>query len=134
MEMVEGLMLKPDNGKIIPSVAYEEELIRSLPNYLSALKSLDVGLPFIVFLTLVDVKGYLMATKSFFQEESFEIDRDILLLPEVIVDSYDIKPEVVLKPAFDAIWNACGFSNSLNYNDKGGMETKTLFPLISKQE
>ncbi len=48
-----------------------------------------------------------------------EIDRDILLLPEVIIENYDTTPEDVLKPCFDAMWNACGFPRSPNYDDAG---------------
>ena len=49
--------------------------------------------------------------------ESYPIDRDVLLFPEILVESYDVKPERVLKPIFDSVWNACGFAKSLNYNE-----------------
>ena len=119
MEIVEGLMLKPDRAKVIPSIAYEQELLHDFPRYLSALKFLGVELPIVVFLTLVDIKGYMMATDTFFLRDSYAIDRDVLLLPEFIVESFDAEPQAIFKPAFDAIWNACGFAGSLNYNDKG---------------
>jgi len=51
--------------------------------------------------------------------QSHTIDRDILQLPEVIVENYDDKAEDVLRPCFDSIWNACGFARSLNYNEQG---------------
>ena len=60
-----------------------------------------------------------MGTSRFFEGESRIIDRDILQLPEAIVETYDARPEIILKPAFDAIWNACGFAKSLNYDEKG---------------
>jgi hypothetical protein len=119
IEAVDGLMLKPDRGKHIPSVAYEEELLRSLAKYLSALKFLKVEMPIIVFLTLVDVKGYSMVTDAFFEDDKYTLDKDVLILPESIVESYDEKPQAILKAEFDAIWNACGYSKSLNYNDEG---------------
>ena len=118
MEIVDGSVLDANGNKVIPSIGYEENLRRSFPNYLSGLKYLNVELPIVAFLTLVGVKGYKMAT-SFFQGDSCEIDRDILLLPETVIESYDAKPDAVLKPAFDAIWNSCGFPKSLNYDDKG---------------
>ena len=118
LEVVDASELS-GGGKIIPSVDYERDIIRALPNYLSALKYLKVQLPVAIFLTLIGVKGYSMATAKFFEEESRTIDRDILQLPEALVDNYDIKPEVVLRPAFDAIWNSCGLAKSLNYDEKG---------------
>ena len=51
--------------------------------------------------------------------EGDKIDREILLLPETIVESYETKAEKILRPCFDSIWNACGFPKSLNYNDAG---------------
>jgi hypothetical protein len=110
--------------KIIPSVSYERDIIRALSNYLSALKYLNVQLPIAIFLTLMAVKGYSMATSKFFEEESRTIDRDILQLPEALVDTYDIKPEVVLRPTFDAVWNSCGLAKSLNYDEKGEWKPK----------
>lgn len=128
IEAVEGLMLKPDRQKYVPSIAYEQELLKSLSKYLQALKFLNVELPVVALLTLVGVKGYLMATDVFFQGESSPIDRDILLLPETIVESYEEKPDKILKPQFDAVWNACGFTHSLNYNEKGDWSPKRIFP------
>lgn len=121
IEAVEGLLLEPYKGQlIIPSIAYEQELIRSLTDYLSVLKTLNVELPIFIFLTLLGVKGYSMAVSRRFPfAMSHTIDRDILSLPEVVIDNYDVSAEKVLKPCFDSIWNACGFPRSLNYNDKG---------------
>ncbi|MBE9513344.1 MAG: ATP-binding protein [Chloroflexi bacterium] len=121
IEAVEGQLLQPYKGQlIIPSIAYEQELIKSFTGYLSLLKTLDVEPPIFVFLTLLGVKGYSMAVSERFSfARSHTIDRDILQLPEVILESYDVIPEKVLKPCFDSIWNACGFPKSFNYNDAG---------------
>jgi len=121
IEAVEGLLLQPYEGQlIIPSIAYEQELIKSFTDYLSLLKTLNVELPIFVFLTLLGVKGYSMAASERFPfARSHTIDRDILQLPEVIVENYDVRAEQVLKPCFDSIWNACGFPKSFNYNDEG---------------
>lgn len=118
IEAVDFLELDNKN-KIIPSVSYERTLIKSVSKYLSALNYLKVQLPVVIFLTLMGIKGYSMATVHFFETKSRIIDKDILQLPEAIVDTYNARPEVVLKPTFDAIWNACGFAKSLNYNEKG---------------
>lgn len=119
IEAVEGLLLEPYEGKlIIPSIAYEQELINSLGVYLSILKTLNVEPPIVVFLTLLGVKGYSMAVSGH-RKSPHIIDRDLLLLPEIIIESYDISASKVLKPCFDSIWNACGLPRSLNYNDKG---------------
>jgi len=122
IEAVEGLLLEPWEGKlIIPSIAYEKELIKSLTDYLSLLKTLNVEPPIFIFLTLLGVKGYLMGvdTWRFWIDEAHTIDRDVLPLPEIIIESYDVRADVILRPCFDSIWNACGFPKDLYYNDEG---------------
>ena len=123
IEAVEGLTLDPHytNGKLSIPIGYEGELIRSLPDYLSILKTLNVELPIFIFMTLVGVKGYSMTIdkRKCWIGEVHTIDRDILLLPEIVIESYDVIAEDILRPCFDSIWNACGFSRSLNYDDTG---------------
>ncbi len=122
IESVEGLLLEPSGEKlIIPSKRYELELIQSLKDYLNVLNLLTVEPPFFIFLDLLGVKGYSMGidTWRYDIDEVHTIDRNILLLPEIILENYDIKAEKILKPCFDSIWNACGFSGSFYYNDEG---------------
>ncbi|MBI4383966.1 MAG: hypothetical protein HY579_08025 [Nitrospinae bacterium] len=43
----------------------------------------------------------------------------MLMLPDAWVDDFDEKAETVLRPLFDMVWQACGWPQSLSYNDKG---------------
>lgn len=127
IEAVEALMLNSRTGELlIPSGAFEKELIISLSGYLSILQTLNVELPIFIFLTLVGVKGYSMAIDRmrYFGYEPYKIDRDVLFLPEVIIESYDVNAADVLKPCFDSVWNACGFPRSLNYDNTGKWNPK----------
>ena len=124
IEAVEGRYLGPreNEGNLsIRGTSYELKLIESSSIYLSALKELNVELPIFIFLTFVGVKGYFMSVgQGMFEERGeYEIDRDIILLPDVIIENYDTALEDVLKPCFDAMWNACGFPRSPNYDDAG---------------
>ena len=56
----------------------------------------------------------------FWIDEVHTIDRDILLLPEIVIESYDVIAKDILRHCFDSIWNACGFPRSLNYDDTTG--------------
>ncbi|MCD6453036.1 MAG: ATP-binding protein, partial [Dehalococcoidales bacterium] len=129
IEAVEGLLLEPHHkGErlLIPSTNYEKELVSSLTDYLSILKTLNVEPPIFIFLTLLGVKGYSMGVSRDEHniDEVHTIDRDTLPLPEVIIESYDVIPEKVLKPCFDSIWNACGYKGSFNYDDAGEWNPK----------
>jgi hypothetical protein len=121
IEAVEALFLEPHEGKLfIPSIAYERELINSLTEYLNILKTLGVDAPLFIFLTFLRVKGYSMAVRnSFFFNEGYSIDRDHLLLPEIIVESMDTSTEQLLQPIFNNIWNACGYPKDIYYNEEG---------------
>lgn len=123
IEAVEGFLLSSSEDKkpFIPSIAYEEELIDSLNMYLKVLQHIKVELPILVFLTLLNVKNYYMYVDKFKYPfiKHHAIDRDILLLPEAIIENYNDSADKVLKPCFDAIWNACGFPESFNYDKNG---------------
>jgi hypothetical protein len=69
-------------------------------------------------LTLVGVKGFRMSCDSP-DLESYLIDRDVLAIPDVIFTGAQGIPRL-LRPCFDAIWNACGLRGSLNYSQSGG--------------
>jgi hypothetical protein len=72
------------------------------------------------------VKGYSMIYRRYVTRESASIDRDVLFLPEVVVESYDVKAESILKPIFDSVWNACGFPRSLHYDKNGDWIGQTV--------
>lgn len=116
----------PSKELIISSNAYEEELIDSLPRYISILKKLNVELPVLLFLTLIGVKGYSMGDvwknrveKDYYEIDKEVIDKEVLMLPEIVIESYDVTAKDILRPCFDSIWNACGFPQSWNYNEAG---------------
>jgi hypothetical protein len=49
----------------------------------------------------------------------YPIDKDVLLLPESLIETYDTEPKEILKPMFDLIWNTCGFNGSFNFDENG---------------
>lgn len=124
-----SLLESPFDGKnkYIPSIAYEKELIASTIKYRQFYQSLNIESPVFVFLTLLGVKGYIMAvdTSRYFTSSTYPIDRDILMAPEIIIDSNTTDTEKTLKPVFDAIWNACGWQQSLNYDKDGNWIAKS---------
>ncbi|WP_088242033.1 hypothetical protein [Calothrix rhizosoleniae] len=49
----------------------------------------------------------------------YPIDRDNLIIPEIVVEDYAMKESDILRPAFGDIWQACGW-NSCKYYDAYG--------------
>ena len=108
------------DNKIIPITAVERELKEIVPRYIEVYKKFIIEAPVFLFLTLIDVKDYRIPKDSkWWIREIFPIDRDIVQIPEIIIEDYNFNPQQLLKPIFDSIWNACGFEMSFNYTKEG---------------
>jgi len=101
------------------SLDYEPTITFILPKYLDLLRQLAVTPPVFLFLTMIGVKGYTMPVEARKFAPNDVIDRDILSLPEVVVDDFSRSPEVIMKPIFDAVWQSAGFRGSWNYDNQG---------------
>jgi hypothetical protein len=125
IEAVEAQLLLEIKGKRrILGVRYEEELIDALDRFLSIQSQLGVKPPLFIMLSLLGVHGYTMdvtyaGLDRYTQPIDQPIDRDDLLIPEVLVDNFDCDLAEVMRPAFDAIWNAAGWPGSRSYDDTG---------------
>lgn len=98
---------------------YEKDLVEALPVFLSYQKELGVELPIIIMLSLVDVLGCYIWMESPAFLFSHTIDRNILMIPDVLIENYDCDAAMVMKPIFDMVWNAGGRPRSLNYSEAG---------------
>lgn len=122
VEAVNSNMLAPrDNtSKIIHSRTFEKRLIERMRSYSRLMSELQIEPPIFVFLSLLNVKDYKIETGDNYDLYSqYSIERDLLLLPEAIIEERDVSPETILKPIFDLIWNACGEPRSLNFDENG---------------
>jgi hypothetical protein len=122
VEAVEASILRLyEDERTIPSGYFEKELLQALRRYLFAQKQLGVEPPLFVMLSLLGVSGYTMGVKStsFAWGHAHPIDRDALLVPEIVVESFDCDPAEAMRPIFDAVWNAAGWPRSMNYDETG---------------
>lgn len=123
IETVESLMLGPWGAgkKMIPGLLIERELISALKSYLEVERSLGFEPPIFAMISLLEVKDYAMAPLSRrFAPYRSEIDRDSLILPDILVEDYYTSDVArLLRPAFDAMWQATGFIGSPFYDDYG---------------
>lgn len=120
IEAVNGLTLtRKEPG--IPSISYEEELIRVTDAYLKLFSQLDIEPPIIVMLSMVGVKNFKMIVNLRYtmSRQTLVIDRDVLLLPEVVIKNLSEEPATALRPIFDAVWQSAGFERSINYDENG---------------
>jgi hypothetical protein len=87
-----------------------------LDNYLKLQETLGLYPPIFVMISLLDVKDYTLSVPHL---TTRPIDRNVLLLPDVVVEEYGQDSAAVLRPAFDAVWQASGFLRSGNYDETG---------------
>ncbi|MHA1285732.1 MAG: AlbA family DNA-binding domain-containing protein [Promethearchaeota archaeon] len=106
------------NGeKNLPLNEIEAEIIKKIPYYLNILRDLSINPPIFISLNLIGIKDFRYVTKI--PVEVYPVDRDLLILPDVILEDYNDDLGKILKPCFDSMWNAIGFSGSPNYDRDG---------------
>jgi Schlafen, AlbA_2 len=98
--------------KSIPAGAFEFQLATALGVFLRAEQELGFAPPIFVLVSLLGVKGYKI--EGF--PSSDPIDRDLLLLPDAIIENYNASPKEVLHHIFDAVWQAAGFPRCLIFD------------------
>jgi len=108
------------NGKrTIPHIAVEQGILRYLTTIFSIQKELGVSPPIVVAVTLTETRGLEMASDVFSFDRGNQIIEDNLILPEMVVESFDEPPSKILRPIFDLVWNACRYAKSKKFDDHG---------------
>jgi hypothetical protein len=79
--------------------------------------------PFIVAPSLLGMKGLRMRG-SFDAVIGTAIPREVVLLPDVIVERDDVNIPTVLRPLFDALWQCVGVERSPSYGPDGTWNPK----------
>jgi hypothetical protein len=99
---------------------YEKNLTTALSIFLSVQKRLGVEMPFFAMVSLLGVSGCVVKPvemhENLIRKYNHPIDRDTLLLPEVMIGSFEKEPAEVMRPIFDALWNASGWPRSQAYD------------------
>ena len=116
-----GMFHECDDGrKYIAMTVFEREVGKALHNYREVQESLGVQLPILLGISLLGVKDYDIPSGSgIWEDDATPFDRQDLIIPEVMIDGGSGGPFEILRPAFDAVWNAGGRSGSLNYGPDG---------------
>jgi len=121
IETLNGTLLnaKYEGDKIIPSIAYERRSLDHLPQCFALLRGVGVVPPVVLALTLTGVKGMVMSRDTFWSDATYPLAQDTLTLPEAWVEDLTTPAEKVLKPMFDLVWNASGYTGSPNFDENG---------------
>jgi hypothetical protein len=109
----------------IPDSHFEKRIMESVTAFLDAYMGMGMGLPIFVLTTLLGVEGFGITSgpESFGQHV---IDRDQLLLPDVMVDDPGFQVDKLLRPVFDTICQSAGLPGSPNYKEDGTWKSEEL--------
>lgn len=109
-----------DGHPYFVAAEFTNKIVFAVRQYLDVLKSYDAGLPIYAFLSLCNVSQcfYRNAPEGFWVDNG-PLGREMVLLPEIYIESFEIDVPTALRPAFNMLWNAFGFLQCDMY-DAGG--------------
>lgn len=121
IEATKSDILREHNGNWrLPAKTLGDHILGYLPDYLEGMKQLEVPPPLVVMISLESVGGSRLSLDNW--HDSFDepppFDRNDMLLPEITISDYDTIQNYhrLMRPAFDALWNAAGFSRCTYFN------------------
>ena len=117
-----GVLNSSQNPGVIPSLAYEEAVVTYLPQCFQIMRKLGCSPPVLVGISLIGVRGLKLAVDVMVELSmggTKSIDRDVLMLPEIVVEDLSTPIGPLVKPTLDLVWNACGYSASPYFDAAG---------------
>lgn len=100
----------------------EEKVFEVLSPYICGLRDVGVPPPLIIMFSLEGVGGaHYHVERNPWDDETTLPSDTLLCLPECFLEDYGETADHhrAVKPAFDALWNAIGYSESQFFNDEG---------------
>lgn len=122
IEAVDADLVRPDDqgNRWIASVAFERDARARVPGYLEMLRSYGVAPPIVLMLSATGVLGARMTLgPGGTQRNQQVIGHDTIVFAPSVLNDYSEDLDRLLKPMFDAFWNAAGWPRSLNWSDEG---------------
>jgi hypothetical protein len=117
---------KQQNGaKYLSDRICETSLLKLVPAYLRFCASITIEPPVWLFAAISGVTGVRMQLNADWGDLSeLTIDRPVLHLPEAEITNLEVKTDDLLRPLFDAMWQAAGIERSLNYDTDGNRQER----------
>ena len=115
------LLTSDEEETIVETARFERTLLASARQWIGIQKELGAKAPVFLMLSLQKVRDLALDgnEKAAGGEAAHPFDRDELIVPEVVLSSFDEDVAAALKPAFDAVWNAAGYAQSKNFSRDG---------------
>lgn len=101
-------------------VGWQGRLIGRLQGLLTTLNGLGAAPPYVLLLSLAGVRGARITPDAHAVDVQL-IDRDVLILPDAVIENPHADISQALRPAYDALWNASGWPRCIGYHPENGV-------------
>jgi len=119
---IAGFVREYNDQLRISGLGLEGKFFQRLYSYIMGLRDVGVPPPLIIMITLEGVHGiYYTVSKEHWLHEEIPLPESVFTLPECVLEDYgtEIDYHRAVRPAFDALWNAIGYSKSQFFDEKG---------------
>ena len=119
---ISGIVRKRDGHLSIPGLALERYIFERLSLYVDGLRDIGVPPPLLIMFTLEGIKGANYAVmENHWGGYEPPLPDDFIFLPECVLEDYGTALEYhkAVRPAFDTLWNAIGYSKSQYFDENG---------------
>lgn len=111
----------------VPSTAFVEDVLDAVTHYVGIAQTAGVDPPIFAFAHLFGVKGKNLAVRTEYGGSGYylsEFDRDVVALPDVVIESYEQTRLQLFRPMFDGLWQAAGRARCEDYDSNGNLKTR----------
>jgi len=110
-----------DGNPYFVAAEFTNKVVLAFRQYLSVLQAFDAGLPVYAFLSLCDVAQcfYRYSPDGAGWSDAGPLNREILALPELYINSFRTDVPALMRPVFNMLWNAFGFQQCEMYDGQG---------------
>lgn len=116
-----------NENKVFDVRKLENRILKWANRFLAFQTINGIQYPIVILASLVGAKGYREKISSY-DLSDHEINRDVLLLPEVVLEENPMSEAELaksLKPVLDSLWQAAGMASSCSFNSEGVWEAPT---------
>jgi hypothetical protein len=115
------------NRSCIDPTPFTKGIIEATKRFFNIQNLLETEPPYFLILTLLGTRGFSLPSSDGCSGVYHNfIDRNDLVIQELVVDDLSLPPETLLRPAFDAVWNSAGLAQSPFYDSEGNWTGKLI--------
>ena len=124
IESVDAKLIDPDKIAVdevhgFSGSRFDYHIYRAISSYISYENKFGIEPPFLIMLSLLGVSGYVIFPENARWGLPGEIDRDVLQVPEIMIENFEYNHNEVMKQILDMVWNAAGYLKSNSFDEEG---------------